>query len=435
MGITKVQIILLAISLVSAIDLSCSADDACHSQINSHYVCRDSKCKHEGFSFLNFSNLIVAAIFVLGSGFANAGGLGGGVIVSPILTLLLGMDLKESVIITNLCIFSGSMMTNALLWTERTGSAETPFDFDIAVVLMPFLQAGSFTGIILSRFLPPAFILLCLVGFLLYSVNKVYQNIQKKKIEKDIVIKETSQLEMSLILPLSKSLTDTVHQDTSRNSHTFENPSILRNDHIKVFAICFLVILGASLLRGSPSSPSILAISSCSMVSWLILIGSQVYLIYLGLSKMNKISVNNDPSFSREQFILKCYIGGILAGTLGLGGGLITTPLLLHMDYPPQSAVAVSSLLLFFTTLSTTTQYVLAGKINLISSIPYISMALLGPIIGKKAINAYIKKTNNDQIVLYVLLGICILSAVTMPVFGSIRVFSAGGAFAFGRLC
>lgn len=48
-------------------------------------------------------------------------------------------------------------------------------------------------------------------------------------------------------------------------------------------------------------------------------------------------------------------IAGILAGTLGIGGGLVINPILLKEGLRPQIAAGVSSLVVLFTSLSTTT--------------------------------------------------------------------------------
>lgn len=49
------------------------------------------------------------------------------------------------------------------------------------------------------------------------------------------------------------------------------------------------------------------------------------------------------------------FISGVLAGTLGIGGGLVINPVLLKEGLDPQIAAGVSSVVVLFTSMSTTT--------------------------------------------------------------------------------
>lgn len=49
------------------------------------------------------------------------------------------------------------------------------------------------------------------------------------------------------------------------------------------------------------------------------------------------------------------FFGGILAGSLGLGGGLIINPILLNEGLIPEMAAAASMMVVFFASLSTST--------------------------------------------------------------------------------
>ena len=56
-----------------------------------------------------------------------------------------------------------------------------------------------------------------------------------------------------------------------------------------------------------------------------------------------------------EWLLINSYISGILAGTLGIVGELVINPILLKEGIAPQIAAAVSSCIVLFTSLSTTT--------------------------------------------------------------------------------
>ena len=54
---------------------------------------------------------------------------------------------------------------------------------------------------------------------------------------------------------------------------------------------------------------------------------------------------------------------GFFAGTFGIGGGFIKTPLLMFLGLPPEAAAATSSAMIFFTSLTATTSYFAFGHI------------------------------------------------------------------------
>jgi succinate dehydrogenase/fumarate reductase cytochrome b subunit len=91
------------------------------------------------------------------------------------------------------------------------------------------------------------------------------------------------------------------------------------------------------------------------------------------LAKSNydyKVSVSHD--FKNENFetlqkdlqkiILMTFLGGIIAGMLGIGGGMITTPLLLGIGVDAKSATSTSNLLIIFTALTGTLIFIFSVK-------------------------------------------------------------------------
>mmetsp|Transcript_11543 Transcript_11543/g.25647 ORF Transcript_11543/g.25647 Transcript_11543/m.25647 type:complete len:457 (-) Transcript_11543:45-1415(-) len=62
---------------------------------------------------------------------------------------------------------------------------------------------------------------------------------------------------------------------------------------------------------------------------------------------------------------------GLLAGLIGIGGGLVFSPFFLLMQVDPAVAVATSSTCVIFTSSSTTFQYLLIDRINIVLAVAY----------------------------------------------------------------
>lgn len=119
----------------------------------------------------------------------------------------------------------------------------------------------------------------------------------------------------------------------------------------------------------------------CSNTYWLVFIAYIFLSIYLvnysyNLAKSNydyKVSVSQD--FKNENFeilqrdlhkiILMTFLGGIIAGMLGIGGGMITTPLLLGIGVDAKSSTSTSNLLIIFTALTGTLIFIFSVILNL----------------------------------------------------------------------
>ena len=86
--------------------------------------------------------------------------------------------------------------------------------------------------------------------------------------------------------------------------------------------------------------------------------------VYLNYEYKKTVAPNEESSnFTAigkdlNKIIILTFLGGIVAGMLGIGGGMITTPLLLSYGVDPKSATSTSNLLIIFTAFSATVMFV-----------------------------------------------------------------------------
>ena len=79
---------------------------------------------------------------------------------------------------------------------------------------------------------------------------------------------------------------------------------------------------------------------------------------------------NTDIKWNQNIFIkfpIYSFVSGLMAGLLGIGGGLILGPLLLELGLHPMISTATSNFLVLFTSSSTSIQFIILVKfLNLI---------------------------------------------------------------------
>eukprot|EP01096_Ripella_sp_DP13-Kostka_P015630 TRINITY_DN7404_c0_g1_i1.p1 TRINITY_DN7404_c0_g1~~TRINITY_DN7404_c0_g1_i1.p1 ORF type:complete len:486 (+),score=176.26 TRINITY_DN7404_c0_g1_i1:120-1577(+) len=117
-------------------------------------------------------------------------------------------------------------------------------------------------------------------------------------------------------------------------------------------------------------------------------------------------------------------LAGVAAAFLGVGGGMVKGPLLLAMKAIPQVAVTTSSFMILFTSSSTSIQFIILGKIDILLGIWYFFIGLVGSILGNYGVGYMVKRYKKQSYVGFLLTFCLIFSAVILVftlVIGMIR--------------
>jgi len=87
--------------------------------------------------------------------------------------------------------------------------------------------------------------------------------------------------------------------------------------------------------------------------------------------------VKNVYLLRRKMLPLVGFIGGLTAGLLGVGGGVIMVPALVFLSYPIHTAVATSLMVIFINSTTATGAHILTSELNIIQALPMTVGALL----------------------------------------------------------
>ena len=162
---------------------------------------------------------------------------------------------------------------------------------------------------------------------------------------------------------------------------------------------------------GSKSQKSILGIKKCGAAYWIVL---GVFLIIcficliLGMKlatydqnlKIKYGGVNLVPSDIRysdkkrmRQLLLLGFVGGWVAGALGLGGGCVYNPALLAMGIPPKVASATGLYLVTYSKIASVFVYYLNDQLDIPYGFWIGVWSCVGMIAGLLITQYYMKKT------------------------------------------
>ena len=119
------------------------------------------------------------------------------------------------------------------------------------------------------------------------------------------------------------------------------------------------------------------------------------------------------------------FVGGWVAGALGLGGGVIFNPLLLSMGVPPKVSSATGMYLITFSKIVTCVIYFLYGELVMDYALWASFVAAVGSIAGLASVNWYMNKFGRQSIIIFCLTLILGLSVIGVPVFGAQNLIKA----------
>jgi uncharacterized membrane protein YfcA len=478
--------LLINCSMATSFLSKCSTDADCDEAYNSKYICQNSKCVHEPFFPLTSWKLAGMVVIVAVSAIANLGGIGGGEIIVPIYIYFFAFTIGDAIPLSKVTILSGSIVTIVYNYNKRREGRpnELLIDFQLLGCIVPMMLAGTVIGVALTKFFPSSFILITMIGYILVLTTKMYTKAKslytsESRTMPSEIDREHRSGPIKRILQ-SKFLAKLFGAADPEMSNTYEKPeaiyehrvvvmeevtevdevrpletgqlnfNVLIRQHLKPIGVCcvaYIVVVSTSLLRGGKGVPSIIGIHSCSLLSWLIFFVGQLVCLAMvaGLYFSNAKQQMNDEGleqtsghFSRKMFksiILQAYIAGALAGTLGMGGGIVINPMLLEMGLDPAVSTAVSSVVVFFTSMSTTSQFFIIGGIDVSKVIFILSCSGLGAYISSRYLDKVIQSYKRPSLIVWILVFMLICSTITMTFVGAVRVSEEQAKFSFGSPC
>jgi uncharacterized membrane protein YfcA len=125
-----------------------------------------------------------------------------------------------------------------------------------------------------------------------------------------------------------------------------------------------------------------------------------------------------DITWSSEitfKYPIYAFGGGIMAGLLGIGGGLILGPLLLDLGIHPQISTATSNFLVVFTSSSTSMQFIIHGMMNFRYGLVCTFFSTIGSYVGTLAIHRIMQRTKRSSILIFALATVLGISTIFIP--------------------
>jgi uncharacterized membrane protein YfcA len=138
--------------------------------------CFQGKCVHKFIFPITLPEIIGLIFILIGSALSNAGGIGGGGLLIPILLILLKFYTHEAIPISKLMIFAGAVTSFILGFRQRHPTRNSiTIEYNIPLLIVPMLLFGTMVGVTLNKVAPPWIILISLTLVLVFNTYKTFK--------------------------------------------------------------------------------------------------------------------------------------------------------------------------------------------------------------------------------------------------------------------
>lgn len=364
---------------------------------------------------------------------SNASGLGGGLLFIPVLLLIMRFYPHEAIPISKMVIFAGAV-TSFIQNTKvkRPGRNTKALNYNLIIVNCSNLLLGTVFGVTLNKILPNTLILFLLCILLFYYSYKTFKTFLKfYREERNMELHSLS----SQINSISSRNFDINHQPLDQvDREIYKDQFLIRWDKLQFILFPFLIMAVLSILRESNM------VSKCSSTYWIlviifiiiVLIFDYFVIIHIEKEYNYRKQINfpydeKDINWTKKKIIQLCLIGllaGFIAGTIGIGGGVVLGPILLDLGIHPIVGTVTTNFLVLITSSSTTFQFILFKMLNFQYGVFCIIFSALGSYCGTFLVNSYVKNTGKQSFIVLILFFVVVISAIVLPLSSIINIIN-----------
>ncbi|KAL1188325.1 Sulfite exporter TauE/SafE family protein 2 [Cardamine amara subsp. amara] len=390
---------------------------------------------------LTTSTIIAALLSFLASSISSAGGIGGGGLYVPIMTIVAGLDLKTASSFSAFMVTGGSIANvgcNLFVRNPKSGG-KTLIDYDLALLLEPCMLLGVSIGVICNLVFPNWLITILFAVFLAWSTMKTFGNgIFYWRLESEMVkIREENRTEedddVEKIESLKLPLLD------------YERPKRFPWIKLGVLVIIWFSYFAVYLLRGNKYGEGIISIEPCGMTYWL-LSSTQIPLTLfftlwicfsdnvqssqssdhqVSIKDVEDLTSNDDGERSNKcMFPVMALLAGLLGGVFGIGGGMLISPLLLQVGIAPEVTAATCSFMVLFSSTMSAIQYLLLGMEHTGTASIFAVICFVASLVGLKVVQKVINEYGRASIIVFSVGIVMALSIVLMTSYGALDVWN-----------
>lgn len=387
----------------------------------------DQSGYHHVWPEMKFGWQIVVGSIVgfCGAAFGSVGGVGGGGIFVPMLTLIIGFDPKSATAISKCMIMGAAGSAVYYNMKLRHPTLDMPIiDYDLALLFQPMLMLGISIGVIFNVMFADWMVTVLLISLFLATSTKAFlkgietwkkETIMKKEAARHLE-SNGARGEGAEYKPLPSGPSKVPKEPQA---------SVLENVYWKELGLLVCVWMAFLVLQIVKEKTH-----TCSAGYWVlnllqvpIAVGVSSYEAVALYRGQRTISSKGDAttSWTVHQLTFYCLCGilaGIVGGLLGLGGGFILGPLFLELGVPPQVSSATATFAMTFSSSMSVVEYYLLKRFPVPYALYFVAVATIAAFVGQHVVRKLILVLGRASLIIFILAFTIFVSAVSLGGFG-----------------
>nr|CAB3452673.1 unnamed protein product [Digitaria exilis]CAB3456386.1 unnamed protein product [Digitaria exilis] len=375
-------------------------------------------------------SVLACTLSFLAAAISSAGGVGGGSLYVPILTVVAGISLKTATAFSTFMV-TGSTLSNVfytVFFLRSGGDRRTPvIDYGIAVVSQPCLLLGVSAGVVCNVVFPEWLVTALFSLFLAFATFKTYgagvRRWRAETPELGRIPEDAAAVEEEALL--------------GENGGGGRRCQWVDLVVLVTVWLCFFVM---HLFIGGEGAKGAFGIMPCGVAYWLITVAqipvALAFTACIGHQRRKSQQAHQgaiadqDISVSTKLDALPAYVfpvaallTGAMSGLFGIGGGLLLNPVLLQIGVPPKTASATTMFMVLFCASMSMVQFIILGVEGIATALVYAAACLVASIVGLAAIEGAIRRSGRASLIVFMVAGVLALSAVVIACSGAVRVW------------
>ncbi|TKW31629.1 hypothetical protein SEVIR_2G118200v4 [Setaria viridis] len=398
----------------------------------------------------NLGTVLACTLSFLAAAMSSAGGVGGGSLYVPILSIVAGLGLKTATAFSTFMV-TGGTLSNVLytlfLRGGGGGGRQPLIDCGIAVVSQPCLLLGVSAGVVCNVAFPEWLITALFSLFLAFAMFKTYgagvRRWRADTVELGRIPDEAAAAEANL----------------PDEALLGQNGGSGGGGRCQWVGLVVLVTVWLSffvmhLFIGGDGAEGAFGIKPCGVAYWLITVAqipvAAAFTACIGHHRrksqtQNGAIVDQAISASNKLDALPAYVfpvaallTGVMSGLFGIGGGLLLNPVLLQIGVPPKTASATTMFMVLFCASMSMVQFIILGVQGIATALVYAATCFVASVVGLAAIESAVRRSGRASLIVFMVAGILALSAVVIACSGAVRVweeYTSGQYMGFKMPC
>ncbi|KAG0488977.1 hypothetical protein HPP92_007788 [Vanilla planifolia] len=377
---------------------------------------------------MNFGWQIIVGSLIgfFGAAFGSVGGVGGGGIFVPMLTLIIGFDPKSSTAISKCMITGAAGSTVYYNLRLRHPTLDAPLiDYDLALLFQPMLLLGISIGVIFNVVFADWMVTVLLIIIFLVTSTKAFMKGVETWKKETIMKKEALRHLEGNVIGLQEVSYKPLPSEPG-NTGQMEPKDIVDREfpimeNVSWKELC-LLLFG---MDGFPCNSDYENCVNCTasyknMFNMIpVSLGVGLYeavRLYKGrrviASKGGEITV-----WKIHQLVIYCFLGiiaGIVGGLLGLGGGFVLSPLFLELGIPPQASSATATFAMTFSASMSVVEYYLLKRFPVPYALYFVAVAAIAAFVGQHVVRKLILLMGRASLIIFILASTIFVSAISL---------------------